>query len=37
MIELDVAARRIDLDLSEEELATRKVDFTHPPVLMARG
>lgn len=37
MIELDVAARRIDLDLSEEELATRKVNLTHPPVLMARG
>ena len=37
MIELDVAARRIDLDLSKEELATRKVNLTHPPVLMARG
>ena len=37
MIEIDVAARRIHLDISEEELAGRLAAFVSPPPPMSGG
>jgi dihydroxy-acid dehydratase len=37
MIELDVAARRLHLDVSDEELARRRAAWAPPPQPMARG
>ena len=37
MIELDVAGRRIHLDVSEEELAVRRQQWKKPELLSARG
>jgi dihydroxy-acid dehydratase len=36
-ITLDVPSRRLDLDVSEEELATRRADWTPPPAPADRG
>jgi dihydroxy-acid dehydratase len=37
MIELDVAARRLHLDVSEEELAARKARWQPPTSMATRG
>ncbi|RYY22071.1 MAG: hypothetical protein EOO04_16685, partial [Chitinophagaceae bacterium] len=37
MIELDVEKRKLHLDVSDEELATRKAAWVPPPVMAARG
>jgi dihydroxy-acid dehydratase len=37
MIELDVANRRLHLDISEEELAQRRESWLPPQPLAARG
>ena len=37
IIELDVAARRIHLDVSDEELDRRKAAWTPPPAPYSRG
>jgi len=37
MIEVDVAARRLHLDVPEEELARRRASWTAPPERLPRG
>jgi dihydroxy-acid dehydratase len=37
MIELDVAGRRLHLDVSEEELAQRRASWEAPPAAATRG
>jgi dihydroxy-acid dehydratase len=37
MIELDVAARRLQLDVSDEELAVRKAKWSPPEPMATRG
>ncbi len=37
MIELDVAARKLHLDISEDELAARKASWQAPPPVATRG
>ena len=37
MIELDVAKRKIHLDVTDEELAKRKAAWVTPPLAAARG
>ncbi|WP_214366884.1 L-arabinonate dehydratase [Pseudonocardia sp. H11422] len=37
VIELDVAARRLTLEISDDELAKRKADWQQPPPKYARG
>lgn len=37
MIEIDVAGRRLHLDVSDEELARRRAEWTPPPPAMASG
>jgi len=37
MIEVDVAARRLHLDVADEELARRRAAWTPPPPRLARG
>jgi len=37
MIELDVAGRRLHLDVSEEELAQRRANWEAPPAAATRG
>lgn len=37
LITLDVAARRLQLDVSDEELAARRAEWTPPPVRYGRG
>jgi dihydroxy-acid dehydratase len=37
IVEIDVAARRIDMKVSEDELARRKAAWTPPPARFERG
>jgi len=37
MIEVDVAARRLHLDITDAELASRREEWTQPPPRLARG